>query len=163
MAKKGIFRRFAERITAPVKTVSTAVTDAAKKTTGAVKDVVTAPFTKKTRRKPAPKPRPKVSLERTTPRPRIAKPRPNPALARELLHQKLQDMYWLQKKWDAAAMTRRINRMTDDQVYKALDLSENDIETAARVKPSAQSMWADPEDPTNKNIMWYHGGETMVG
>ncbi|MEU0398338.1 hypothetical protein ABZ208_37470 [Streptomyces sp. NPDC006208] len=150
MAKKGIFRRFTETITTPVKKVTTAVVDSVKDAGTAVKKTVARPFTRKL--KPAKKPAKKVS----------PKPRPTPAVAREQLHQKLSDMHWLAKKWDSAAMSKRISKMTDTQVYAALDMSENEIESATRADPSVSTRWAAPDDP-NSNILWYHGGETMVG
>lgn len=126
MAKKGIFRRIAERITSPFK-------------------------------KAAPTARPTPKRTSTAARPS----RPSPAVAREQLFVKFQDMYWLQKKWDAAATSKRISKMTDAQVYAVLDMSENDIETAVRTKPKTTPEWASPDDP-NSNMLWYHGGETMV-
>ena len=161
MAKKGIFRRFTERITSPVKKAAASVGEAVTKTTTTVKKTVTAPFTKKpAKRKPAPKPA-KRQVPPPKPPPPLPKPKPSPAVAREMLHTKLQDMYWLQKKWDAAATSKRINKMTDAQVYAALDMSENDIETAARTSPRANPELAAPDDP-NSNILWYHGGEAIT-
>lgn len=160
MAKKGFFRKLADTITSPIK-----------KATDSVTRVVAAPFTKKEAPKPKPAPKPKTKKWRKKkaapvappkPAPPIASPKPTPAVARQQLHTKLQDMYWLQKKWDAAAMSKRIDRMTDDQVYAALDMSENDIETTARMKPTQAPEWAAPDDP-NANMLWYHGGETVVG
>jgi hypothetical protein len=163
MAKKGIFRKLATRITAPITKTFTAVTDVTKRAGSAVAETVKAPFVKKTKSakpkpkttKPAVAPRPKVNLTRTTPKPKRSKPRPTPAVAREQLMEKLQDMYWLQKKWDAATMSRRINKMTDEQVYAALDLTENQVETVVRQSTPAPQ-WAAPDDPTS-NVLWYHG------
>lgn len=163
MAKKGIFRKLATRITAPIVKTVTAVTDATKRAGTAVAETVKAPFVKKPKSatpppaqppRPVP-PRPKVNLQRATPKPKRPKPRPTPAVARERLMEKLQDMYWLQKKWDAATMSKRINRMTDEQVYAALDLTENQVETVVRQTTPAPQ-WAAPDDPTS-NILWYHG------
>jgi hypothetical protein len=143
---KGFFRRFTERISTSVEKITSTVTRPFKKEPK-------APQPKKAPKKAAPAPKP-------TPTP-TPKPKPSPAVAREQLMAKLQDMYWLQRKWDAAAMSKRINKMTDEQVYAALDLSENDIETAARMDPRAHPEYAAPDDP-NSNVLWYHGGETMT-
>lgn len=143
MAKRGLFRRIADKVTAPVKKVA---------------ETVAAPF-KKSPDKPR---RPKRSERKKAEKVALAPPkRPSPAVAREQLHAKLQDMYWLQKKWDAAAMSKRIDKMTDDQVYRALEMSENDVESAVRTKPDRSPEWASPDDP-NSNILWYHGGDVTV-
>jgi len=163
MAKKGIFRKFAARITAPIVKTVTSVTDATKRAGSAVAETVKAPFVKKSKsatpkpktKRPTPAPAPKVDLVRTTPRTRRPKSRPSPAVAREMLMEKLHDMYWLQKKWDAATMSRRINKMTDDQVYAALNLTDDQVETVVRQSTPAPQ-WAAPDDPTS-NILWYHG------
>ncbi|WP_333746383.1 MULTISPECIES: hypothetical protein [unclassified Streptomyces] len=135
-----------------------------------VADTIATPFKKKeasakksarkTDKKPTSKP-PARKVPPPKPAPPLHKPKPSPAVARERLMEKLQDMYWLQRKWDAAAMSKRINKMTDAQVYAALDMSENDIETAARANPRSQPEYAAPDDP-NSNILWYHGGESMI-
>ena len=156
MAKKGFFRRIADSITSPLKKITEPVARVAK-----------APFAKKEAPKPKPAPKPKTKRRAKKPAkpvaPQIApaKPKPSPAVAREMLYTKLQDMYWLQKKWDAAAMSKRINKMTDAQVYAALEMSEDDIETTARKKPSDAPEWAPPDDP-NANLLWYYGGEASL-
>lgn len=145
MAKKGIFRRIADRITAPIV-----------KTTTAVKDVVAAPFTKKPTKRSSKKKQPAP-----TPTP-AEKPRPTPKVAREMLSEKLSDTYFLRRKFNAATMNKKIDKMTDAQVYAALDMSDDDIETAVRAKPGTATEWADPDDPT-VNVLWYHSSEAMLG
>ena len=130
MAKRGFLRRLTDKITQPVKSAV---------------QRVTAPIRKKPS---APKP-----AKKRTPTP---KPKPSPAVAREQLMQKYESMYFLQRKYDAASTSRRIDRMTDAQVYAALDMTENDLETAVRTKPTDEQRWAAPDDPTS-NILWYHG------
>lgn len=126
---------------------------------------------KKTPRKAEKKPKPKPPKKQRwysrkkkaqPPQPQPTQPpaKPSPAVAREMLMAKLHDMYWLQKKYDAAATSKRISRMTDAQVYRALDMSENDIETAVRARPTDHPELAPPDDP-NSNIYWYHGSEAM--
>jgi hypothetical protein len=75
-----------------------------------------------------------------------------------MLFSKMRDMYSLQRGWNAPATSRRIDKMTDDQVYRALNLSENDLETAARSK---DVRWAAPDDP-NSNALWYHSDRKSV-
>lgn len=143
-----------DKITAPISKVVSAPfkrSEAKKSTKAKTKVKKTDTKVKKTESGPKP--------EVATPKPAApSKSRPTPAVAREQLMVKFQDMYWLQKKWDAAAMNKRVTRMTDEQVYEALDLTENDIDTAVRRDPRDHPEWASPDDPTS-NILWYHGGQ----
>lgn len=66
-------------------------------------------------------------------------------------------MYWLMDKWDAPATSRRIDAMSDEQVYAAIELSENDIDRAVHTRARGSS-WESSADP-DKNVLWYHGGE----
>lgn len=191
MAIKGIFRRAVERITTPVKkfaaTVSDAVSAPFAKKPPPRKPATRKPPPPRPAPPLRPAPRPytirSADADARARRQRILRAkrrqielrkkrenliaekkiaaRPSPAVAREQLAAKFQDMFWLQKKWDAAATNKRINRMTDDQVYAALDLSENEIDTAVRANPREHSEWASPDDP-NSNILWYHGGEASI-
>lgn len=103
----------------------------------------------------------KSKQEPTKPAPQSEATKPAPAVAREMLFTKFHDMFWLQGKWDAATTSKQINRMTDAQVYAALDMSENDIDSAVRADPRSDGKWADPDDP-NANILWYHGRGAKV-
>lgn len=96
--------------------------------------------------------RQRIAIREATPKGGLS-----PAAARELLFRKMRDMYWLQEKWDAPATSRRIDRMTDQQVFAALGLNEDQHESAVRETPS-KSRWASKDDPTH-NVLWYHGGE----
>jgi hypothetical protein len=108
----------------------------------------------------APKPRPIPPKPTYAPTPPPPKPThapapPSPAVAREQLYRKLYDQYWLMDQWDSPATSRRIDRMTDAQVYAALGLSEDDLDTAVREVPEHSVHWASMEDP-DANVLWYH-------
>ncbi|MFC5802830.1 hypothetical protein [Streptomyces formicae] len=82
-------------------------------------------------------------------------PQDGASVAREMLLRKYRRLRCLRKRWDEAAMTRRISRMSDEQVFAALALSKREIRARAKAKPDPASRWA-PATGDKPVRLWDH-------
>ena len=80
----------------------------------------------------------------------------SPGQARTALFNKMHDLFSNNVKWSGPATSRRIDDMTDEQVYATLPLSADEIAAVGR-EPNPGD-WQSESDH-NQNVLWYHGGE----
>jgi len=85
--------------------------------------------------------------------------------ARERLYRRLEahfgqrvvaTKYGFENKFASLTVSRRIDRMTETQVYDALKLTDAQLDSAVKQNPPPPR-WAQ-EDNSEYNVLWYHAG-----